>query len=346
MRVFADQPATRGALFPRGTPAPGWRPAPGLDAVTGALWHELCGARTPPAATSPAGAWTLDEHDTRRALAGPVFAPAAAFWSRVVFLSDVPASPFDTLRGRLADLARDAGPTACVALAGRGLHGFRGRHWVVAPGNLHLSAALPLRLPAAVAGPALAMLPPVAVLDAIGAATSGALAAGVKWVSDVLVGEAKVAGCLSATHVRGGEVDLAVVGVGLNVATAPRIAPTPFVPATGCLQQYPGGAGLTLGDMTWHVLAALAARATRLVTEGPATLAHDYRRAALVVGRRVRIWDEGLDDERDPHGWPPARVAGLVVDIDRNLGLCLHGQADAVERGRLAFEESCQAFGL
>jgi len=262
-----------------------------------------------------------------------------------MILADTPTSPFDTLRGRLAHLVGDSGPVACVALAGHGFHGFRGREWVAAPGNLHLSVALPLGLPASVA-PALVMLPAVAVVDAVVAATRGAIRPGIKWISDVLVDERKVAGVLAATQVRGSDIDLAVLGIGLNVTTVPDLTPTPFVPSAGCLRQCAGGAGLGLGDVLREVLVALAVRVTRLRTEGPEPLAGDYTRASIVIGRRVRVWDEGTAADADPARWPPPRAAGLVVGVDRNLGLSLHGGHEPIGSGRLAFEEVCQAFGV
>ena len=327
MLVLAGHPDTMAALLPSGTSPAGWRRGHAVDAATAAVWEALGGGLVP---------WVLDV---------PVPPPAGGFWPRLVLLADAPTSPFDVLRGRLAHTVGTAGPLACLALSGHGFHGFRGREWLAAPGNLHLSTAVPLGLPASCA-PALIMLPAVAVVDAVMAATRGAIRPGIKWVSDVLVDEGKIAGMLTATQVRGSNIDLAVIGIGLNVTTVTDVVPTPFVAAAGCLRQHAGGADLTPGDMLWHLLAALATQVTRLRAEGPEPLWRDYRRASIVIGRRVRVWDEGAAEGADPARWPPPRGAGLVVDIDRNLGLSLHGRREPIGNGRLAFEEVCQAFGV
>jgi biotin-[acetyl-CoA-carboxylase] ligase BirA-like protein len=326
MLVLASEPAAVSGLLPPGTARADWRRADDADPDTSALWDALGGTCAP---------WVL-------ALQVP---SPLAFWSRLAILIDAERSPFDALRGRLGSEVAAAGPVACLSLAGRALHGFHGREWVAAPGNLHLSVAFAPGLPASCL-PALVMLPAVAVRDAVVAATDGAIRPGIKWVSDVLVDEGKIAGVLTATHVRGSDVDLAVLGIGLNVTTAPGIAPTPFVPSSGCLRQHEGGAEVTVGDMLWHVLTALANRLARLRAQGPETLVRDYVRASLVIGRRVRVWDERAAADADPVRWRPPRAAGLVVGIDTNLALSLHGTRDPVGNGRLAFEEDCRAFGV
>ena len=214
------------------------------------------------------------------------------------------------------------------------------------PGNLHLSVAVPLDLPVAPNAAAMSMLPAVAVLDAIDAATRGCVRAGIKWVSDVLVDGGKVAGSLTATRVLGDALGTAVFGIGLNVSVAPDVVPTPFVPVAGCLRQHAGSTRVTQGDMLRHLLQALATRVTRLRDEGPAPLARDYRRASIVVGRRVRVWDDAATSDIDPARWPPPRAAGLVTDVGPDLRLTLQGRLEPIDSGRLAFEDACQAFGI
>jgi BirA family biotin operon repressor/biotin-[acetyl-CoA-carboxylase] ligase len=235
---------------------------------------------------------------------------------------------------------------ACVALTGQGFHGDRGRPWRAAAGNLHLSAAMPLKLPAASHALALTMLPPVAVIDAIEAATSGAVRPGIKWINDIVVSDEKVAGVLTASRVFRSEIDFAVFGVGVNVRAAPDLPPTPFVPAPRCLAECRGAEHVTLQAMLWHVLDALAARVRQLQDEGPLPVQRDYKQRSIAIGRRVRVWDASLRDETDLDAWPAPRASGVVVDIDDHLALHLEGRAEAIASGRLAFEEACVALGL
>jgi biotin-[acetyl-CoA-carboxylase] ligase BirA-like protein len=262
----------------------------------------------------------------------------------LVLVANAPGSQFDLLRDQIAGPVRDVGPTACVALEGRNFHGHRGRPWQAARGNLHLSAAWPTRLPAATWAACLSMLPAVAVVDALTAVTNGAVRPGTKWVNDVLVPAGKLAGVLTATQVLGGDIDLVVFGIGLNVATAPQIEPTPFVPSAACLRECEGADRVTLGAVLRALIDALASRLVRLEHEGPLPVWRDYVRSSLVVGRRVRVWDERAIEGLEMPAWPAAIAAGVVTGIGPDLTLSIEGSAGPVARGRLAFEEACAAF--
>ncbi len=263
------------------------------------------------------------------------------FWTRVIAVHEAPCSQFDTLRDLLSRGLVLAGPVACLAVTGRRFHGHRGREWVAAPGNLHLCIALPLSLAADLYGLSLTMLPAVAVVDAIRHATDGALAPAIKWVNDILLAGRKVAGVLTVTQTSGNRLDHAILGVGLNVAVAPSLAATPFVPAVGSLQAEPVGKNLTLPEMLQAVLNALANRYHELVQRGPEPLFTAYREACLVLGRRVCIWAEDQVTNPDPATWPPPLVTGVVADIARDLSLRLHGHTQPVTKGRLALADAC-----
>jgi len=266
------------------------------------------------------------------------------FWSRALIVAEAPSSQFDALRDALVDGLELPGPTACVALSGRGFHGQRDRPWLSAPGNLHLCAAFPEPGLAAGELPSLPMLPVVALVDAIRALTGGSLRPGIKWVNDVLVDGRKVGGVLTSTQTQGDRVTAILLGLGLNVAAAPPVPPTPFVPGVGCLAD--AGARVTWDDAAAALLAALGRRLTELVGHGPAALLDAYRDASLVIGREVRVFTDSEPGET-PVGAPPAPILrGTVRGIAADLSLILDGVEAPVTGGRLAFAEDCARFGL
>ena len=275
---------------------------------------------------------------------------ADGFWSGLLIQHDAPDSQFDALRELLGAGLALSGPLACLALAGSGFHGNRGRTWRTEPGNLHLSVAIPLDLPADRSGPPLTMLPAVAVTDAItacldrGDGPNAASAPGIKWVNDILINGRKVSGVLTSTLSEGRRLESVVFGIGINLASAPRIRPTPFVPRTGCLRDLPGAAVLTLPVLTGALLAALADRITNLIAGDSGNLVTAYRDRSLVVGRDVVVWREGHRDEAPPAQWPAPLGAGRVVGIGDDLRLHLSGRDEPVESGRLAFLEDWQSF--
>jgi BirA family biotin operon repressor/biotin-[acetyl-CoA-carboxylase] ligase len=174
------------------------------------------------------------------------------------------------------------------------------------------------------------MLPAVAVVDAVRAASDGAFQPGIKWVNDILLAGRKVSGVLTATKCEGDRMDLAVLGVGLNVERTPDVEPTPFVPAVGCLRELPGGGTVTLPRAFRAVMEALEERYEALVSGGPEALFRAYRESSVVIGRPVRVWEEGAAEDAPPF------AEGVVRDIRPDLSLVLEGRPDPVSKGRLA----------
>ncbi len=138
----------------------------------------------------------------------------AASW-RLEFLESV-GSTSDICRERAAlgepeGLAIRAG----WQTAGRGS---RGREWLSEHGNLFLSLLLRPSDPAAEAG-LWALLAGVAVARALGRADIA-----LKWPNDILRNGKKLGGILLESQVGAkGGLDWLVIGVGLNLSTAPRI---------------------------------------------------------------------------------------------------------------------------
>jgi BirA family biotin operon repressor/biotin-[acetyl-CoA-carboxylase] ligase len=127
------------------------------------------------------------------------------------------------------DLARAGYPhgTAVIAdyqTAGRGR---QGRRWEAPPGSgLLCSLVLRPALPAG-QGARLGMAAALAAADAIGAASG--LPALLKWPNDILVPDPpagtprKVAGLLLETTLTGATVETAVLGIGVNLSSAPDL---------------------------------------------------------------------------------------------------------------------------
>lgn len=255
------------------------------------------------------------------------------YWHGACVVKEAGASQFDALRALLAGGFRPPGPLFTLAGAGRGFHGQRGRTWAAAPGNLHLCAALfPTDLPADHVL-ALTMLPAVAAVDAIAGVGGGAPSAGIKWVNDIVLDGRKVGGVLTAAQTLGGRVGWTVLGIGLNVAVAPDVPPTPFVPAVGCLASY--RSGITLREVLAALLRSLAHRCRELEREGPAPLLAAYRAASVIIGHPVSVWPEEADG-LEAFGSPRAR--GIVQAINGDLSLTLAGQPEPVRSGRLVIE--------
>jgi BirA family biotin operon repressor/biotin-[acetyl-CoA-carboxylase] ligase len=256
-------------------------------------------------------------------------------------VGEAPGSQFDALREALAGGLELPGPTACLALTGRGFHGQRGRPWASAAGNLHLCVVFPEPDLRSHALPSLPMLPVVALVDAIRDLTGGTLRPGIKWVNDVLVDGRKVGGVLTASQTQGDRVSSILLGIGLNVKTAPPVPRTPLAPSVGCLAD--AGARTSWSETALAVLTALGRRMAELVSRGPGPLVAAYREASLVIGREVCIIADSLAPAA---GSRPATVLrGVVRGIGPDLSLTLEGLEAPVTGGRLAFAEDYDGVG-
>ena len=241
-----------------------------------------------------------------------------------------PHSQYD----KLIELARDRPGlperVACLAGSGREFHGFKGRSWAAVPGNLHLAVHLAPNRPIEgfeVAFTALAALSVVEAIDELHGLSSHPM---IKWVNDILMGDAKVAGILAYTQSRDTTVSSAVLGFGLNVEATPLIEPTPFVPTVACLRDYlPEGAPDAQARVLQALLLALDRNYDTLLAEGATSLVERYRDRSMVIGEEVTICTEASDKT--------LRLVdqGRVMGLGDRLELILDGRGAPITGGRL-----------
>jgi BirA family biotin operon repressor/biotin-[acetyl-CoA-carboxylase] ligase len=261
--------------------------------------------------------------------------PSCSPWLALALVDRAEGSQYDALLAAARGPAGAPGPVAAVALTGSGFHGNRGRPWQAVRGNLHLSCSLPVDLAAGDCLAAVPAIPVVAVGDAL-ASCAPDLDVRIKWVNDLLVAGAKVAGVLAAAQSRGDRVTALTYGVGVNVAVSPPVAPTLFVPRVTCLHDHPAAREVTVARLGVALLAAFGARLAQLTTDGPQPVVDAYRQRCGDVGRRVRVWAEGLPDTADPDALPPPVASGRVEGLTGDLGLLVAGAAGPLHGGRLA----------
>jgi BirA family transcriptional regulator, biotin operon repressor / biotin---[acetyl-CoA-carboxylase] ligase len=253
-------------------------------------------------------------------------------WDHLLAVEHASGSQYD----RLISLSREtpvADRVACVAGSGRGFHGFRGRAWTAAPGNIHLTVHFAPQRPVLHFATVFTALAAVCVTEAIDTVPGLAGRARIKWVNDVLVDGAKVAGVLAYTQTRSDVVSSVVLGIGLNVEATPAVERTAFVPAAGSLRALaPEPATVKAAPVLAALLDALQRGYARVLNEGHAPVMEAYRARSAVVGQHVTVCEEG-----DVPGGVIA--AGRVEAVGDGLELYLEGRAEPVTRGRLILGE-------
>lgn len=299
--------------------------------------------------TGPAAlAWSLVGSD-RAPTVWHTHGDAAVGWPGTLsIVDDAPASQFVALHTAWADGLEVPDHVACIALTGAKFRGQRGRSWSALRGNLHLTVHLVVDVPAREAQAALAVAPVVALARAIERVTSGSVQPRVKWVNDLLlprvrpdggstddgVTEGKVAGVLTATRTDGTSVRSVLYGIGVNVARAPSVPPSPRALPPATLADVDGSFA---NDDAWGPLALAVLRELRdavatLQGGKGTTLVEAYRDRAAFLGRDVTIWPVDADD--DGIGGAPL-AAGRCLAMAEDLSLHLEGHEGWVRTGRM-----------
>jgi BirA family biotin operon repressor/biotin-[acetyl-CoA-carboxylase] ligase len=221
----------------------------------------------------------------------------------------------------------------CLSGAGSGLHGLRQRPWAAEAGNIHLSVHLRPEKLVVDSGIPFMVLAAVSVIDAIDSVPGLETRAGVKWVNDILLEGAKVAGVLAYTEGAGKSIDAAVLGIGLNVETTPAIEGTPFVPKVGSVRDFVSDPDSCRQGTVFEALLGALDLNYRMLQDGQKSeLIDRYRERSVVVGKEVRVC---VDDASSPS---KTIAEGKVQNIGDNLELYLAGRDAPVTRGRLILE--------
>jgi BirA family biotin operon repressor/biotin-[acetyl-CoA-carboxylase] ligase len=215
---------------------------------------------------------------------------------------------------RLAE--QGAGDKTLVwALAQAGGRGRRGRAWVSPPGNVYSSLLLRPRKLMPSQGTELSFLTAVAVAEALAGFLPASRHVACKWPNDILIDDAKCAGILlESLSGTDGLVRWIVVGVGINVASAP--AGTEY-PATSLASH---GVHADIAAVLEAYIHRFAAWLPRWEEEGFAPLRAAWLGCAKGLGRPIRV---RLDDRV---------IEGVFESIDESGALVLTKADGTFER--------------
>ncbi len=163
---------------------------------------------------------------------------------------------------KLAEAGAEHGVVVWAASQRKG-RGRRGNHWRSPPGNLYASLLLrPDRAPAQALQ--LSFVASLALADAITAVAPASCVVTCKWPNDVFLNHRKTAGLLLESSTSGdGVLDWLVIGMGVNIASAPGDLARP---ATALHDE--GCAGLTPDRLLISYCAYFAERYDQWLTRG------------------------------------------------------------------------------
>lgn len=207
------------------------------------------------------------------------------------------------------ELARAGAPEGLLAIAEEQVRGKGrlGRAWVSPPGvGVWMSVVLRPPLAPHEAAP-LTLCAAVAVAEAIRATTG--VPAGIRWPSDIVVGERKVCGILTELEAEWDRIEFAVVGIGINVNTPPDAFP-PDLAMTATSLLAVTGSPVPRAPLVRAVLTRLEAAYREILAGHLDALFARWREYSVTLGRTVRIRPVaagqpdliGVAEEIDPAG--------------------------------------------
>lgn len=237
-------------------------------------------------------------------------------WGRILRMERVDGTNAEALRGVASgELGHGDVVTALEQTAGRGR---RGGRWSTSPGlDLACSMVLcPENLPAMgqfLLAKAVAVAVRSAVQKHMERAGQASEAVRIKWPNDILLGRDKVAGILVENELRGGQVSVSVIGVGINVN---GLELEEAWQATSLLKA--SGTGAPLATVLQDLLEAMAREWWRMTAE-PEALARDYSE---------QLWARGRFTEFELDGRP---WRGRALEVDRQGRLVVESPEGSVE---------------
>jgi biotin-(acetyl-CoA carboxylase) ligase len=255
-------------------------------------------------------------------------------WQYAFLVENASASHYDLL----LELSREGAvlPDRILCLAGSGdkFHGQRNRSWAAVPGNIHLTAVFKPERKINNFQACFPALAAVSVVEAIDGIKGFSGRAGIKWVNDVVIDEAKTAGFIAHSQCLEGLIQTAFLGIGLNVETTPKVESSRFVPEVGSLGDFCDRVDTCRqSDVLQRLLIALDRNYEAMLRGEWKAIIEVYRQRSLVLGREVAIFSDPVNKKQKKI------YAGRVIGIGNNLELYLEGQEKPVYAGRLVFKK-------
>jgi biotin-[acetyl-CoA-carboxylase] ligase BirA-like protein len=220
--------------------------------------------------------------------------------------------------------------TLCFAGSGRRFHGQRQRPWAALEGNIHLALYLAPHRVIKRFHTGFPILAAVSLIDALDSIAPLKNRAKIKWVNDILIEGAKIAGFLVQTQSMENTVLSAILGIGLNVNKTPKIKADPFVPKVSSVINFiQEDFTLNLERVLSQLLHSLDKNYKLLIDGHYESLLDRYIERSIIIGHQVKIMSD------TPHKRSRQIASGIVIEIGENLELVLKGHSKPVTSGRL-----------
>jgi len=200
-----------------------------------------------------------------------------------------------------------------------------GRRWE-SPGGRNIYASLVIR-PELAPRDATMLTVLAAVAGARTIRKTGNIPVTIKWPNDLVIADKKLGGILTEVRADPDRINLAVIGIGINVNVLPADFPEQLRSDATSVRSAAGHA-VARNDIIIQLLREFEYWYGILTTEGKKPLLHAWRKASSTLGRKVRI---AIGNKT---------ISGIADDIDDNGMLVIRmqsGECRNISAGDITF---------
>jgi len=258
---------------------------------------------------------------------------AQSLWKYCLISDHAHRSQFEILIDHAQKNNDLMGGILCLAGSGQGFKGYRNRSWTSIKGNIHLSVFLKPDQPVDHFEVGFTILSAISVIQAINEINDLKKSATIRWINDIVIGNAKVGGVLTHTFSQGALVTGVVLGIGINVEATPNIESDIFVPETASIFDFISQLDANLMSILLHnLLKHLTVNYELLLKGRYAKLLDIYRKHSMLIGRIGCVYTDPIN------GNPKKLHEGKVTRIGKNLELFFENRLEPIKSGRIVIE--------
>jgi len=220
-------------------------------------------------------------------------------------------------------------PTILIAHKGDKFHGQNKRKWESIEGNLHLTLFFNPNIEInTTSSTSFNIISSVSVIEALDEINGLENLPKTKWINDVLIDEAKVAGCIAQSQMQAKHIQNIILGIGLNIEHSPELPNSLIVRNTTNLRKYQKDTEVcNLQIVLRLLLEKIKKNYLQILQENIKDMLDLYKLRSAVTGKKVVIYPDLNDNDRIK--------AGTVIRIGDNLELYLDSESEPISTGRL-----------
>jgi BirA family biotin operon repressor/biotin-[acetyl-CoA-carboxylase] ligase len=251
-------------------------------------------------------------------------------WNNLLLTGFAERSQFDLINDLVSKNFDMPDKMVCLADQGNGFHGFRNRAWKAEKGNLHLTVYFKPQENIRNFHAGLLIVAAVSVIQTIDLIPGLTGKAKTKWVNDIIIDNSKVCGIITKSFSTGNKLSGAVIGIGLNVLSNPKVEYDLFTNSTTSLKSHSDDILCNLQFVLQNLLKNLSLSIDMLNNGGYEVLLDQYCNRSGVIGKNVEIYSD------PPDGKTEYLTRGTVLEINNNLELILDSSITPIRNGRLS----------